>query len=161
MANKTYKVKLDLNSNLGKLVVLETLIEISRKQNLNPKFKAKFIDQRKTGEHFSDAASFQKNGYGDCAMAVVWAGAILRNKGYTVYPVLERRRINPNRKGKYRLHTVLYEPSKNRVIDPTFKVFPEYRGVEPIRRKLTVGQKLALDIQICKLHGKCNIGFVG
>ena len=157
MGKKTYKVKLDLNSNLGKLVILESLIEISRKQRLNPRLKAKYVDQRKSGEHFSDAASFQRMGYGDCGMAVVWGGAILREKGREVYPVLERRRLNPGRKGAYRLHTVLYEPGKGVVIDPTFQVFPKYVGREPIIRQLTRSQQVALDKQICKLHGKCTL----
>ena len=146
MGNST--LRLDLNNHLGKMLLLDALIEISRKQKIYPKFQARYVDQSKTGEIFSDAATFQQDREGDCAMAVVWAGAYLRNKGKKVWPILTKS-TNPSNYG--RLHVQLYEPSTNTIIDPTRIVFRNFRNKKAAYTKPSYFQKRHIKKQLRKL----------
>ena len=140
-------LRMELNNHLGKMLLLDTLIKISRKQKVNPRFRATYQDQSRTGEIFSDAATFQKDGVGDCAMAVVWAGAHLRNKGRKVWPVLTKS-SDPENFG--RLHVQLYEPRTNTIIDPTRIVFGQFRNKKAAYSKPTPKQRKQIRLQLRK-----------
>jgi len=128
MKGKGVSLQLDLDGTFSKLVLLHTLILMSVRQKLNPRLTATYSDgfsMRGVKERFSDGISFQRRGWGDCADAIVFAGALLRQRGHKVFPVLAK--LWDKRTQCTRYHALLYYPKRNLILDPTFLLFPKFR----------------------------------
>ena len=120
------RVCLDLTTMAAKVAVLELLIRIGqaqdRKRPLRRRFVARYSQGR--GDTFKDPRRFEVVGWGDCADATTHAGALLRQRGIKVWPVLQRFKL-PG--GVVGWHACLWAPGRGCVIDPTFAYFRRFQ----------------------------------
>lgn len=153
----------------GKMRILRALADSSISQvRTLPLRSYHYRSEQRTGESFSDAATFYRNGVGDCDDATVAQAARLQSPSAAVYGAdligapLEGRSVAAwpmlcsyrQPAGAKRMHTLLYLPGQNLICDPSLLLFREFLAARSSAWwRPTTAQRAAIHRQQRQYHG--------